>query len=245
MFLKNELQSFLVALALLTRLGSAKILDNASLARSQKWFGVVGAMLGLIYLAVSYTLHKLDLGSAWVIAWVYVALDAYITRALHYDGLADVGDALGSGTSGEKFWDIMHDSRLGAFGALTLLLALSAQLIGAQQIIFEQKWYALLLAPIFGRVLCVLLANSVDPKNKNSLGAKVCSNKNKLLCFIYILISFVIMLPLGLKFAILAHILGAIFFYFLYITTKKHGGVNGDFFGFSIIGGQCIVLLVC
>ena len=56
-------------------------------------------------------------------AWLWMALEAWSTRGLHWDGLADLGDASGSGAQGERFWAILRDSRLGAFGALHLLLA--------------------------------------------------------------------------------------------------------------------------
>lgn len=47
-----------------------------------------------------------------------------LTGAFHEDGLADVADGLGGSYHRERALDIMKDSRVGAFGALALVLAL-------------------------------------------------------------------------------------------------------------------------
>ncbi len=238
-------QNLLVAITLLTRYGPAQIVSDSNLAQSRPWFAFVGALLGLFYVSNIYLLNLFLLHSAWVLALIYVTLDMWVTRGLHYDGLADVGDALGSATEGDNFWAIMHDSRLGAFGAMALFVALSAQLIGAQNLINKSQWYALIVAPIFGRILCVLFTNIAPAYNPKSLGGKVCTQKNNPLFYGYILLSMVLMLPLGLKLMLGIHLIGAIFLYFLYKVAHKHRGCNGDMLGTIIIGGQCIVLLAC
>jgi adenosylcobinamide-GDP ribazoletransferase len=52
---------------------------------------------------------------------------ALLTGAFHEDGLADVADGLGGGSSRERALEIMKDSRVGAFGALALLLVVAAK----------------------------------------------------------------------------------------------------------------------
>ena len=51
-----------------------------------------------------------------------------ITGGFHEDGLADVADGLGGSQDRERALDIMKDSRIGAFGAMALVLALLAKL---------------------------------------------------------------------------------------------------------------------
>src|SRR5574343_1664949 len=60
-----------------------------------------------------------------------------VTGGFHEDGLADVADGLGGSLDRERALDIMKDSRLGAFGAMALVLVLLAKvsllaLLGAQ-----------------------------------------------------------------------------------------------------------------
>lgn len=47
-----------------------------------------------------------------------------LTGGLHEDGLADVADGLGGSAERERALAIMKDSRIGAFGAMALMLAL-------------------------------------------------------------------------------------------------------------------------
>jgi len=47
-----------------------------------------------------------------------------LTGAFHEDGLADVADGLGGTSNRERALEIMRDSRIGAFGAIALVLAL-------------------------------------------------------------------------------------------------------------------------
>ena len=47
-----------------------------------------------------------------------------VTGALHEDGLADVADGFGGGSTRERKLEIMRDSRIGAYGAVALALAL-------------------------------------------------------------------------------------------------------------------------
>jgi adenosylcobinamide-GDP ribazoletransferase len=50
-----------------------------------------------------------------------------LTGGFHEDGLADVADGLGGSADRERALRIMKDSRIGAFGALALVLVLSAK----------------------------------------------------------------------------------------------------------------------
>ena len=58
-----------------------------------------------------------------------VALAALVaaTGALHEDGLADTADGLWGGWTPQRRLEIMRDSRIGAYGALALMLSLAAR----------------------------------------------------------------------------------------------------------------------
>lgn len=69
-----------------------------------------------------------------------------ITGAFHEDGLADVADGLGGTQNRERALEIMKDSRVGAFGAIAVMLALLAKVS-----------LLALLGSLHGAVLCVAL----------------------------------------------------------------------------------------
>jgi adenosylcobinamide-GDP ribazoletransferase len=79
---------------------------------------VVGA-LGAVALAVARALGFPPLLSATLA----VAVEILAAGALHEDGLADVADSFGGGRDREAKLAILRDSRIGAYGALALILS--------------------------------------------------------------------------------------------------------------------------
>jgi adenosylcobinamide-GDP ribazoletransferase len=53
-----------------------------------------------------------------------IAVSVLAAGAFHEDGIADTFDGLGGGTTPERRLEIMKDSRVGAFGASALILAI-------------------------------------------------------------------------------------------------------------------------
>ena len=116
--------TFPLALTFLTKIpwpwaGKA---DEEALARSLFWFPWVGALLGLGFWGAWVALTKNLTGPA--AAALLLALTAWITGGLHLDGLADIADGLGGGRTPAEALAIMKDSRVGAFGVISLIVAL-------------------------------------------------------------------------------------------------------------------------
>lgn len=69
-----------------------------------------------------------DAGYSPLVAAVWgTALGVLITGAFHEDGLADVADGLGGSQDRDRALIIMKDSRVGAFGAIAMMLVLLAK----------------------------------------------------------------------------------------------------------------------
>jgi cobalamin 5'-phosphate synthase/cobalamin synthase len=118
------MRRFWVALAFLTRFPAPDLdeLRADDLARAAPAYPLVGALLGLTTGAVALVLAaRLP---ATVAAAIAVALSALWTGGLHLDGLADTADGLGGGRDRESALDIMHDHRIGAYGAVALVVVL-------------------------------------------------------------------------------------------------------------------------
>ena len=88
--------------------------------RAAIFFPLVGGVLGLA--AGAIRVHA-PLPPA-IAALVALGFLVAVTGALHEDGLADVADAFRAGRSPERILAILKDSRIGAYGAVTLMLAL-------------------------------------------------------------------------------------------------------------------------
>jgi adenosylcobinamide-GDP ribazoletransferase len=125
-------RSAVAAVAFLTRVpvGRRVELGREDVAASAPLFplvgGAVGAVSGLVADLVVPALPPLVAGA------LAVGLAAALTGALHLDALADTADALG-GSTREHALEIMRDHRIGAFGAVALVVVLlvDAATIGA------------------------------------------------------------------------------------------------------------------
>ena len=85
------------------------------------WFPLVGALLGALQALVWM---GLDGHSEPTRAIVAVTVGLLLTGGFHEDGLSDSVDALGGAYDRENVMRILKDSRIGAFGALALIVAL-------------------------------------------------------------------------------------------------------------------------
>ncbi len=84
---------------------------------------VAGAAVGLIGALVLALTTRLGL-PLFLRAGLATAALVALTGALHEDGLADVADGFGGGATRAMKLEIMRDSRVGAYGAIALALAL-------------------------------------------------------------------------------------------------------------------------
>ncbi len=103
----------------------------AMLRASAAHFPGVGWLLGGVVALTSAALLALLPSSAFtplVVAVLGTVLSVLMTGAFHEDGLADVADGLGGTLDRSRALEIMKDSRVGAFGAIAIVLALLAKL---------------------------------------------------------------------------------------------------------------------
>ena len=145
----TSLRHFLLAVQFFTRIP----IDG----RLAQWVGYSPAMLrasAAHFPGVGVLVGAMVAGATWLLFWLlphggtaatFVPLVAAVlgtvvsvlmTGGFHEDGLADVADGLGGSPDRDKALLIMKDSRVGAFGAMALVLALLSKvallaLIGA------------------------------------------------------------------------------------------------------------------
>ncbi len=236
------LQRLLLALSFLSRLAPARTATEKDLAASVAYYPAAGAILGLVVVAPFF--FGLASGSPWVQAWLYVVLNAWLTRALHWDGWADLFDALGSAARGEKFQTILKDSRLGAFGAIGLTLGLGGQVILAAAHFQSGDLLTLLWAPILGRCAVSPLALLAPAAPWSGLGRLACAGANKSALAASGLFAIggglMCVNPGDLLPGLLICLAGI---YGLARAARREGGLNGDFFGAAIIWGELSALL--
>ena len=130
------LRHYLLALQFFTRIPvTGRLADWVGyspelLRASAAHFPGVGVLVGAVVAAVFALLQIClpDTGyTPLVAATLSTVVSVLLTGGFHEDGLADVADGLGGSTQRERALEIMKDSRIGAFGAMALVLALLAK----------------------------------------------------------------------------------------------------------------------
>jgi adenosylcobinamide-GDP ribazoletransferase len=146
----RQVALFLVATQFLTRVPvpSASDFQPQWLRQSLRYFPLVGGFVGLANVAVWW------LSSQWfprtVAVGLMLALSLVLTGAFHEDGFADTCDGFGGGATRERTLAIMQDSRIGAFGAIGLVMLLGL------------KWSALVALPTAAFSVAVVTSHVVS-----------------------------------------------------------------------------------
>lgn len=152
----------LAAIAFLTRipLGRAIAFDAADVTRSAGWFPVVGLLLGAIYAgAAAICAGHLP---ALVIAALLIVLEALLTGAMHFDGLADAADGFGGGRTRDDMLRIMRDHCIGSYGGTAIAACVLLKAAAYAALLGRPHWpAALILAPAVGRWSILLLSASL------------------------------------------------------------------------------------
>lgn len=154
--------ALLAALGLLTRVPIRRAFSESEVAGATAFYPLVGAAIGasqaaVLWVAVVWLPAPAAAGGAsrapsMVLAVCLVALAVWITGALHVDGLADTADGLGGGRSREEVLAIMRDPRVGAYGAVAIVLLLLLKVACLDALIQRRAaTIPLLVAPIAGR----------------------------------------------------------------------------------------------
>jgi adenosylcobinamide-GDP ribazoletransferase len=240
------MRDFFQALSFLTILPVGKILpsEEKELARSMAFFPLVGLVIGLL-LALGYYLLSFLFPKPLVL-WLTIGLLAFLTRGLHLDGFADTMDGLASGGTREKILEVMRDSRIGAFGVISLILLIGSKYLALDQIPNPSIPYSLLLMTVMGRNSMVLVCyRSPYARFGEGLGKSFTENlRTRETAFSLVSAFGIALLLMGVKgilvfLGICLFSLGYRFFF-----VKKLGGVTGDILGAANELTELLCLLI-
>jgi adenosylcobinamide-GDP ribazoletransferase len=171
-----DIQSIDIAAAftLLTRLPIPVNHANAGKrgARAAWAYPLVGAALGLLAGVVSFALAAVGTPSGMA-ATAALGILMFTTGALHEDGLADCADGFGGGLTVARRLEIMKDSRIGAFGAAALVLAILARWSGYDTLIALDRILAFVAIGAASRLPMVIVMFAMPLARPTGLAASV------------------------------------------------------------------------
>jgi cobalamin 5'-phosphate synthase/cobalamin synthase len=240
------MRTFLLATAFLTRV-RVPASDNASdVGRAVRWFPAVGAALGTAGGLVGWGLGHVSGMPPLLAALLIVALGVWVTGAIHLDGLADMADGFGGGRSREDVLRIMRDPRVGAFGAIALILLIAVKATAIATLIERGALIRFLIAaPTLSRwTIGVLGACLPYARRDGGLGEVVTQQRD----------------PVGLGIATACALVvsaltarrGAVYLWIVTglvsaatgrLALRRIGGVTGDVFGANVEITETAVLV--
>jgi adenosylcobinamide-GDP ribazoletransferase len=148
--MSHQLRLLCVATQFLTRLPTPRLreFDPGWLSQSTRYFPLVGVLVGLANILVWWIASRRLPASVSI--GLMMGSSMLLTGAFHEDGFADTCDGFGGGASKERVLAIMKDSRIGAFGAIGLVLMLGL------------KWTTLVALPSAVFVQCVVASHMLS-----------------------------------------------------------------------------------
>lgn len=132
----------------------------------------VGAGLGVMALLAVLLLQP-ALGPL-LVAVLVVGMVGATTRLIHWDGLADTADGLGSARPPDAALEVMRRSDVGPFGVVVLVIVLLAQVAAVADLVAAGSAGAVVLASTLGRAALLAGCRSGVPAARRSgLGVTV------------------------------------------------------------------------
>ncbi|WP_203363904.1 adenosylcobinamide-GDP ribazoletransferase [Bacillus sp. REN10] len=220
-------------------------MDAVHLRAVLRMFPLFGLIRGLLYASVFFVLIEWSPLSTLGNAFLFWLLPIVWTGALHLDGWIDTSDAFFSYRDRERRLEILKDSRVGAFGVLSLIVLLAARFLFFYEIIAagrsELAWFVAFI-PFYSQMTMGLLLNGVPPAKKEGLAYYFQQGKDATIGLRYsvwltVISAIVIWFGGDLALFLIFLIVTGLFFAFARRGTMKHfGGITGDVLGASLEG---------
>jgi adenosylcobinamide-GDP ribazoletransferase len=204
------------------------------------FFPVVGVLLGVTAGAM-FLIAQRFLSSS-IAALLAISGLVAMTGALHEDGLADVADAFRTGRSRERIMTILKDSRIGAYGALALIVSFALRwqsLVGFQ----VNAALGLAVSLAVSRSALVLLAFLV-PSVGGGLGASFASFLSARIVVAVLAQALLCTVFCGWRGAAMLLASGITVLLARSYFMQRLGGVNGDCLGATCQAVETVNLMI-
>ncbi|RJF98093.1 adenosylcobinamide-GDP ribazoletransferase [Noviherbaspirillum saxi] len=234
----HQLRLFFTALQFFTRLPIPRWVgfEPEWLHHASRYFPAVGIVVGAV------TASVYALASLWLPPLVAVMLSTiagiYLTGAFHEDGFADTCDGMGGGMTRERVLEIMTDSRIGAYGAIGIVLILGLKSATLAQLPPQAAIAALLLGHPLSRLAASALIWKlayVKGEGKAKPLAQGMTHGEFLVAVLSTAVPVAVLLTLGwLNLQALLAALAAVVLVTLWLARKfvrRLGGYTGDCLG--------------
>ena len=180
-------------------------------------------------------------------------MTAALTGGIHCDGFMDTFDGVFSGRDRDRMLEIMKDSRVGAFGAVSFVVlalmnfAVLEELARGSTEGFLTAIYAM---PIIGRLMMVMVIGMYPYARQSGMGKAFADRTDGSVMLFATVETLIVLLPLGIVswemyLTVMMSGFGALMaaVYFGWYATKKLGGLTGDVYGAVTLLSELIFLI--
>lgn len=219
------MRALFAAIGFLTRLPVPRV-DGDDFAAAVRLYPVAGLAVGAVIAGAGWVGAAID---PWLGALAAVVAWAWVTGALHLDGLADMADGLGAAHGDRaRLLAVMAEPQVGSFGVVAIVLQLAAKLV-LLHLLLPTHWLAVLLVPAAARIGPLGWARHLAPLKPGGLGAAIAGavRTRDLVGWGALLAGTTIVVPVLALTPALVLVVGWWF-------AKRAGGVTGDLHGAGI-----------
>jgi adenosylcobinamide-GDP ribazoletransferase len=249
--------SLRLAFGTLTRIPvpAPRTVDRRIAGRAMLLAPLVGLLLALAVGVPAQVLVSLTPVGGLLGAALAVAALAWLTRALHLDGLADTADALGSARPADEALAVARRSDIGPFGVVVLVLVLLVQVTALADLLGRGAGAGgLVVAVVTGRLALTLAClRGVPAARPDGLGALVAGTVPRLAGTLtaaawLVLVTVAVgaehgsAAALGTAGAVVCGVLAALVV--VRIAIRRLGGITGDVLGATAEIATAAVLVI-
>jgi cobalamin 5'-phosphate synthase/cobalamin synthase len=236
----------LVATAFLTRVPIPLTAGAADVGRAARWFPLIGGALGGASALIAWGMREVIALPPVLTATLIVGLGAWVTGAIHVDGLADSADGFGGGHTRDDVLRIMRDPVIGSFGAVTIVLVVTMKVAALATLLERDAALPFLVAaPAMSRWTIVALGTWLPyARAEGGLGQAVTRASNVRELVIATAVTAAIALAALRTEAILPWAMTCLSTLMLGRAARRRiGGITGDVFGASVELAEATVLV--
>jgi adenosylcobinamide-GDP ribazoletransferase len=224
-------------------MGKTIIASDVRWAQSVYCYPLVGAVLGVILVTLSYSLSDI---STVLVAIIVLTVWIAFTGALHIDGLADCSDGwVGGQGSREKTLAIMKDPAAGPIAVVVIVLVLLLKFAALTVLLESDNLFVLLIIPLIARTTLLAAFIYAPYANPEGIGAQVAQYLSRKLVAVWLILSAavtIIFLPLGAA-LILLLVTAVVFWLWRAACIDRLQGITGDCMGALVELQEACMLL--
>lgn len=235
------ISGLIAALQFLTRIPIPINVDfnDKNLRNSILFFPFVGVLIGLLAGVPYAYIYPFNSQVSSILAILFLII---ITGGMHIDGLSDTFDGFFSNRSKEKILEIMKDSRVGAFGVVSIIMYLLLEFVFLSNIKIDHL-FVLMIAVGNARTVITYIISTKKSARSDGMGImfqRTKPIKNFLIGLTVHILLILYINPYYIISLILNFIIGE---YISYLSYKKIDGVTGDVYGTIILLGEITSLI--